>query len=183
MICGFVLIAASPLLPYIVLLLVAPVVAVLLWLAFRLARSPQQRLTNLLCGGVGAVGAPLALVYLFEPTPNSWYENNLAVFVVGAMVAGAAMGALGVHATTDIWIGLASGRYILEQGEVPTSDPFSYTFAGEPFFNQNWLSHVAFFWVYDRIAPAAVVLLTWLSNAAIYGLVLYAVRVRCRSWP
>lgn len=92
------------------------------------------------------------------------------------------MGALGVHATTDIWIGLASGRYILEHGEVPTTDPFSYTFAGKPFLNQNWLSHVAFFWVYDRIAPAAVVLLTWLLNAAIYGLVLYAVRVRCRSW-
>jgi multisubunit Na+/H+ antiporter MnhB subunit len=92
MTCRLVLIGGSPSLPYIVLLLLAPVVVVLLWLAFRLARNPQQRLTDLLSGGVGAVGATFALIYLFEPAPDSWYEDNLALFVVAAMVAGAAIG-------------------------------------------------------------------------------------------
>jgi len=114
--------------------------------------------------------------------PSAVLRVALLLGPVLLLIAGAAMGALGVHSTTDIWIGLAAGRYILSHAEVAIADPFSYTFAGEPFLNQNWLSHVAFFWVYDRIAPWAVLGLTWLLNAAVYGLVLYAARVRSRSW-
>jgi len=98
------------------------------------------------------------------------------------LLAGCAVGALGVHSTTDLWIGLACGRYILTHGEVPTTDPFSFTFAGQPFFNQNWLSHAIFFFLYDRVAPSAVLIFIWLIDAAIYAYFLVVSRLRSGSW-
>ena len=102
----------------------------------------------------------------------------LALFLMGCV-----MGALSSHSTNDTWIALATGRYIFEHGEVPTTDPFSYTFNGQPFFNQNWLSHVTFYWFYDRIAPNALLFFIWGINAAVYGLILYCMKLRCHSWP
>ena len=78
----------------------------------------------------------------------------LALFLMGCV-----MGAMSSHSTNDTWIALATGRYIFEHGEVPITDPFSYNFNGRPFFNQNWLSHVTFYWFYDRIAPQRAVVL------------------------
>ena len=85
--------------------------------------------------------------------------------------------------SNDVWISLASGRDILTHGRVPTTDPFSYTFADQPWFNQNWLSHLIYYWLYDRIAPGAVVVFKWAVCAGIFVLVLLAGRVRSRSWP
>jgi hypothetical protein len=78
---------------------------------------------------------------------------------------------LEVHSSTDTWIGLAAGRQILESG-FPKGDTFSYTFAGQPWHNQNWLTHVVQYWAYSHIAPDAVVWITWLMAAsiAVFGL-------------
>ena len=85
--------------------------------------------------------------------------------------------------SNDVWISLASGRHILTHGQVPKTDPFSYTFADQPWFNQNWLSHLIYYWLYDRISPGAVVVFKWAVCAGIFVLVLLAGRVRSRSWP
>ncbi|MBK9129072.1 MAG: hypothetical protein IPM13_14905 [Phycisphaerales bacterium] len=109
----------------------------------------------------------------------------LRIAIIGPIllfITGWVIGMLGVHSSTDNWIAIATGRWILENGRVPVTDPFSYTFQGRPFFNQNWLSHVIFFWLYDRIAPAAIPIFTWLMNLAIYGLIATATWLRTRSW-
>jgi len=77
---------------------------------------------------------------------------------------------------TDLWIALASGRWIVEHREVPRTDPFSYTFAGQPWFNQNWLSHLLFYVLYARVGPIATIVATWFAAAVIFGLIAY------RSW-
>ena len=117
-----------------------------------------------------------------EPARPGLLVRLLLVGPLVFLLAGAVMGMLGIHGTGDTWIGLATGRYIIEHGEVPLTDPFSFTFADHPFFNQNWLTQVIFFCLYDRIAPAAVVIFIWLLDATVYALVLYSVRVRTRSW-
>lgn len=98
------------------------------------------------------------------------------------LLAGIFWGAMGVHSSTDVWIALATGRYIFETGHVPTTDPFSYTFNGKPWFDQNWLSHALYYWLYKNIAPGAVVFFVWGVNLFVYGGILYFVRRRSGSW-
>ncbi|MEW6249041.1 MAG: hypothetical protein AB1716_00205 [Planctomycetota bacterium] len=108
-----------------------------------------------------------------------WAWINLGLLVIG----GCAFGVLEVHSSTDTWIGLAAGRQVLTSPEFPVNDTFSYTFQGQPFFNQNWLSHVYFWLLYDKIAPNAVIYGTWAAAAATFFLVLAATWLRTRSWP
>jgi hypothetical protein len=112
----------------------------------------------------------------------SWLDIPVRAGFLVLFLAGCFTGMSGIHHTNDTWIALATGRYILEHHEVPTTDPFSYTFYGKHFFNQNWLTHVAFFWVYEHFGPAAVVVFFWLLTLTIYGMMLYACRIRARSW-
>ena len=119
-----------------------------------------------------------------KATPNG-RRPWMLVLAAGPILLFAAAVSYGVaerHSSTDTWIALATGRYILTEWKVPLVDPFSYTFAGQPWFNQNWLSHVLFYWLYDRISPSAVILGTWVMNALMFVLVLVAIRVRSRSW-
>ena len=106
-----------------------------------------------------------------------FHLGPLALFLVAA-----AYGVLEVHPSADTWIGLAAGRQILTTGEITTIDSFSYTFDGQPWYNQNWLSHAFQYWLYSRISPAAVVYGTWAQSAAIFCLALVAAYWRCRSW-
>lgn len=61
--------------------------------------------------------------------------------------------------TGDTWIGLAAGKQICEQGYVnfPKADQFTFTFNGKPWINQNWLVHVAYWLLYDKLGNWALV--------------------------
>ena len=97
-------------------------------------------------------------------------------------VAACAWGVLEVHFSTDTWIGLAAGRQILTEPKFPVNDTFTYTFNGKVFFNQNWLSHVYFWLLYNYIGPNAVIYGTWAAGVGMFTLVLLATRFRCGSW-
>jgi hypothetical protein len=49
----------------------------------------------------------------------------------------------------DFWWHLATGREIVATGRIPTEDSFSYTRAGEPFYNQSWLAQVLMYGLYQ----------------------------------
>src|SRR5688572_26263705 len=42
----------------------------------------------------------------------------------------------------DFWWHMAMGREIVQTGQVPTIDHFSYTQDGAPYYVQNWLAEV-----------------------------------------
>ncbi len=107
-----------------------------------------------------------------------WAAAGLALFFLAAVT----FGVLEVHYSTDTWIALAAGRQIVTSPQFPQRDTFSYTFAGQPWINQNWLSHVVLWLAYDRLGPDATVILHWLTGAALFTLVLLAVRLRSGSW-
>lgn len=48
----------------------------------------------------------------------------------------------------DLWLHLASGRYILENGTVPAADIFSCTLSQKPWINHEWLFQVIVYAVY-----------------------------------
>ena len=69
------------------------------------------------------------------PVKGAW-ADRAAVAAAFLFVA-----ALQVHRLDDpdTWWHLASGRLIAENGSVPATDPFSYTAAGAPWINRQWL--------------------------------------------
>ena len=72
-------------------------------------------------------------------SPNRPFSRALAAIFL------AALGALILvisfqkqHWDSDILWALKSGEWILERLEVPTTDPFSYTFGGKPWVDFTW---------------------------------------------
>ena len=47
-----------------------------------------------------------------------------------------------------MWWHLATGRYIVETGVIPQTDPFSYTAAGQPWVAHEWLAEIGMFLLY-----------------------------------
>lgn len=55
---------------------------------------------------------------------------------------------------SDFWWQIAYGRSIVENGAIPIVDTFSYTRAGEPYFDQPWLSQIFMYGVFRLGGPA-----------------------------
>ncbi|MFN0137131.1 MAG: tetratricopeptide repeat protein [Phycisphaerae bacterium] len=95
--------------------------------------------------------------------------------------AACAWGVLEVHSSTDTWIGLAAGKQIVELGRVPINDTFSFTFQGEPWYNQNWLSHLYLYWLFTSLGPDWVIYGTWAVGVGIFACSLAACWLRSGS--
>jgi hypothetical protein len=59
----------------------------------------------------------------------------------------------------DVWWHLATGRWVVEHGEIPKVDPFSFTAAGAPWINVNWLADLILYGTHSLGGPSALVLL------------------------
>jgi len=59
----------------------------------------------------------------------------------------------------DLWWHLASGRYIVENQNIPTSDIFSYTNYGKEWIDHEWLSQIIFFFAYNTFGASGLVLM------------------------
>ncbi len=72
----------------------------------------------------------------------------------------------------DFWWHMATGREIVQTGAIPLVDSFSYTRAGEPFFNQSWLAQVLLFTLYQLGGIALILIVQSLVIGLAYGLLL-----------
>lgn len=54
----------------------------------------------------------------------------------------------GLLADADTYLHVAIGDWIRQHGEVPLTDPFTYTFAGKPWIPHEWLAGLAMSYVY-----------------------------------
>jgi hypothetical protein len=57
--------------------------------------------------------------------------------------------AVRVPTDTDTWWHIRSGEYIVQNGEVPRTDPFSYTRYGHEWIDHGWGSQIVIYGVYD----------------------------------
>lgn len=71
----------------------------------------------------------------------------------------------------DDWWHLGTGRWIVENGAIPSADPFSYTAAGQSMIGLPWLAEVALFGAYDIAGSAGLVTLQIISAFATLCLV------------
>jgi len=106
-----------------------------------------------------------------------WYAGPVLLFA-----ASLCYGVLEAHPVNDTWIGLAAGRQILSSKEVPLTDSFSFSVAGKPWYNQNWLTHTAQYWIYDRIGHDAVIIANWIMAGLIFVMVVLAAYWRSGAW-
>lgn len=70
----------------------------------------------------------------------------------------------------DTWWHLASGRWIAENGSVPTVDTLSYTAAGRPWINTQWLWDLLIYWIFEIGGADLLVLLSaavWVAATAV----------------
>ncbi|KGE03072.1 hypothetical protein HRUBRA_02304 [Pseudohaliea rubra DSM 19751] len=79
---------------------------------------------------------------------------------------------------SDLWWHLAAGREMLAQGTVWLDDPFSYSAAGEPWRNHEWLADLIFYGWANVFGVPALVYWKWLVVVATYlGLALVLERM------
>jgi hypothetical protein len=83
----------------------------------------------------------------------------------------------------DVWWHLRTGQLILERGEVPRTDWFTYTNATRPWIDVYWLFQVGIALLFRLGGASALVLLKAVFGTAIVALSLLARRTGDKSWP
>lgn len=83
---------------------------------------------------------------------------------------------------SDLWFHLAAGRAIVQDGEIPRVDSWSYTAFGDPWHNHEWLSGVVFHGWSALFGVESLVYWKWLLLATAFGL-LFAGLVRVTGRP
>ena len=90
-----------------------------------------------------------------DETPNIVIRHRW-VLLAGALLSFLYATNIG---TWDIWWHLATGRWIMAHGAIPTTDSFSYTAKGEPWINVNWLGGLIYYGAWQLGNAAGVVIL------------------------
>lgn len=85
---------------------------------------------------------------------------------------------LGLHpvVTPDFWWHLASGRWVLEHGRAPRTDPFTYTSATHEWINLQWLGDALLALAYRGVGAEGLVLLKAATLGATAWLLFRAIR-------
>jgi hypothetical protein len=80
------------------------------------------------------------------------------------------LGLLGMTARSaidpDLWWHLRAGQWIVENGRVPHTDPFSFTRAGHAWVSHEWLSEVIFYVLYKHGGTAALIIFSAIVTTA-----------------
>ncbi len=66
----------------------------------------------------------------------------------------------------DLWWHLRTGQWIVETGQVPRSDPFSFTRAGHAWVSHEWLSEVVFYELWKHGGAAALIVFSAIVTTA-----------------
>lgn len=78
-----------------------------------------------------------------EGTPTGGFGSLGSIIGMLALTWAAGLAAAPLN-DNSFFTHLATGRVILDEGRVPSSDPYTYTAAGEPWTVQSWLASVAY---------------------------------------
>lgn len=104
------------------------------------------------------------------------WRPSLAGASAAALLAFAALAGLFRVRAYDVFWHLAAGRWILEHGRVPRTDPFRFTSAGAPWVDHEWLFQVVLHGVESVGGLPALVVARSAAAVALAGLLLAALR-------
>jgi hypothetical protein len=101
----------------------------------------------------------------FTPTLNH-------VWIAAALLLIALRPLLTPIPPNDFWWHMATGRIIATTGAIPSVDNFSYTRAGQPFYNQSWLAQLFMYTLHQIGGVPLLIFVQALVITLAYGLLL-----------
>jgi hypothetical protein len=107
--------------------------------------------------------------------------THVAVAAVLATVALRAL--LWPVSPNDFWWHLATGRLIVGTGSIPRVDTFSWTRAGEPFYDQPWLSQTAMYGLHGLGGVPLLIVVFTACLVLAYALLLRLLSLRTARAP
>jgi hypothetical protein len=84
----------------------------------------------------------------------------------------------GLFGDGDVSWHVAAGRWILQNRAVPTTDPFSFTMAGQPWIAHEWLSEIIYASAFDFAGFAGLAAVVALAITALHWIVFAHLRPR-----
>ena len=81
----------------------------------------------------------------------------------------------------DLWGHLFFGREIVQRGQLPLTNLFSYTVPHHPWVNHEWLAEVIFYEVYSNLGSPGLVLLKVVIGSSIVCMLNGIIRQRVSS--
>ena len=120
-----------------------------------------------------------------DPTSTwlRWLPSPLALFVaaLGGVLAVIAV-ARGIQDADYHWH-VTTGRLIAETGRVPTTDPYSFTWAGRPWTAHEWLSELFIYRLVEAVGPLGAVIVFGAVTAGVFAVLGSALRARGVGLP
>ncbi len=119
-----------------------------------------------------------------EPLPGASSRAKILLFAGAAALALLNVLEVGlkVSDSDDFWWGMAAGRYMTNNLEIPRVDVFSHTFSGQPWINPEWLTHVLFYNVHHHLGENWIVGLRISLVLSIFALAFGLCLRRSNSW-
>jgi hypothetical protein len=94
--------------------------------------------------------------------------------LVGVLLLPAALGSSQtIFNDGDVSWHIASGRWIIQHGAVPTTDPFSFTWAGKPWVAMEWLADVLHATAFDLAGYSGIAALVTAAMMALNAIVFF----------
>jgi len=107
--------------------------------------------------------------------PPAWVPGRTTAFVIALGGVLTVLNLAKGLVDSDGWWHLAAGRFIAASG-VPHTDPFTFTWGGQPWTAHEWLSELVMFRLADALGLAGLVLVWSLFPAATFGLLIIVLR-------
>ncbi len=101
--------------------------------------------------------------------------------VVAPLLAFVAIISFSQTGSVDLWWHLKTGEWIWRQHAIPSTDPFSFSAAGQPWIAHEWLFGVLAFLVHQAAGLTGLAVMKSLSVAGLLALAAWTARVRDAS--
>ena len=107
-----------------------------------------------------------------------WLPTPVVIHAVVVAAILAAVSAVKGLGDPDYYWHVTAGRLIVEGGAVPSTDPFSFTWQGQPWTPHEWLSEAVMHLLASSVGPGTTLLIFGAVAAAAIGVVAVAVARR-----
>jgi len=117
------------------------------------------------------------VAFNFGPGVRGWLRAGTSFLSVLTLILIALQFFLSMHNPTmndpDVWWHMRNAQYLIQNHQFPSHDTYSFTVAGHPWINHEWLSEIPFYLAYSAFGLVGLKSLTFFTLDLIFLLLLY----------